>query len=141
MLVAWQKLVPECYYLITKSNPWISIETLEMFTRIGKMEIHPKILLLPPMLANRASHLSYAEQENLVSKPAAEIRKRLVPSQGRHREHERGLADKLPTVGYFQITMLPSGPIIVRIEESRWGAPIVLDRQGSCIVQLLKPYD
>lgn len=142
MLIAWRKVVPDCYQLITKSNPWLSVATLEMFERIGNRTLHPKVLLLPPMLAERASRLRYDEQENLVSQPEAVIRATLKPTQKPFRTHatsKRGLADKLPTVGYFKLVFQNGQVVAQKAEANRWAIPIVLDGENSCIVQLLKP--
>lgn len=139
MLVAWRKLVPDCFKLITKANPWLSTSVLEMFVRIGNKTLHPKVLLLPPMLANRAAKLDYSEQAKLVTNTPEAIRKNLKGPSKPNRPHERSLAEKLPTVGYFKLAFADGEVVAQETGEVRWAVPIVLDSGGECWVQLLKP--
>ncbi len=144
MLISWRRLEPDCYRLITVANPWLSVATLEMFERIGDKSLHPKVLLLPPMLAERASRLTYAEQAKLVNKPMLDIRKQLQESKHytRSERHQTAtkLSDKLPTVGHFRLTF-ENGKVTAQQIDARnlWGVPVVLDGDNSCIVQLLRP--
>lgn len=141
MLIAWRNTVPDCFKIITKANPWLSTSVLEMFVRIGNKTLHPKVLLLPPMLANRAAKLDYSEQVKLVSKTPDDIRRNLKrpTSSKNYMPQERSLSEKLPTVGYFTLTFRDGDVVAKECGAVRWAVPIVLDSENTCWVQLLKP--
>lgn len=138
MLIAWRNTVPDCFKIITKANPWLSTSVLEMFVRIGNKTLYPKVLLLPPMLANRASKLDYSEQVKLVAQTPDAIRSNLKRPL-RQRKYERSLSEKLPTVGYFKLVMSDGKVVAQETGAVRWAIPIVLDSESTCWVQLLKP--
>lgn len=145
LLVTWKKQEPSCFQLILNRAPWLSIATLEMFERIGNRQMHPKILLLPPAQAERATRLSYDEQESLCSGSLADASKKLK-AHPKPRDYTpigiKKLSDKLPTVGFFEIRFAARETTIREVtfsSKAESAIPIVLDRDYTCTVQLLKP--
>jgi len=146
-LVNEEKENPSLLKEILAAAPWIEQPTLEMFLKIGRGEIHPKVLLLPPMVAAQVAKLPIKQQERLADKPVQTIRREVkelvkaeeLPPVNKHERHESGLADKMATVGFWKVTVMNGKAFMVRTADDRRAIPMVLDETSSCYIQILSP--
>lgn len=150
LLAKLRLIQSDIFTQINQRAPWISIATLVMFERIGRGVIYPRVLLLPPLTAARVSKLSYTEQEKACNQPIAEIKRQFPPTlPAKHNsiqhharthspEREVSLADKLPCVGFFKLTVMNGKAFVQKCERDASAIPVTLDGNSSVVVQVLK---
>lgn len=150
-LTTWKKLEPRCFTLIIRDAPWISIATLEMFERIGNRSLFPRVLLLPPMLAERVSRLSYTEQEKMCAQPESTIRASVrSASHVRHKDRGRDCRKtrtqsevehshiaNLPCAGYWKVLVKDGKASVCKCDETARSVPVVLDENNCVVLQVL----
>lgn len=144
LLVELKRIDASILTRITSQAPWIEPAALAMFIKVGEGTIHPKVLLLPPMVAEKVARMPMPTQQRLVEKPVAIIRREVKEMTRNEPPAKRGtnatgLADKMPTVGFWKITVMNGKAFMTRTEADTRAIPMVLDETSSCYIQVLSP--
>lgn len=145
MLVKMRQQKFDIFLHIIAAHPWIELSALEMFCRIGEGKIHPRTLLLPPMLAEKVSRLPEPQQKEVLEKSPSEIKRMMLASNGRQNKggpklhQELGLSAKLPTAGFWKCTMDSGSLTFKKCEANERCIPVVLGIDNSFYIQVLDP--
>jgi len=69
MLLAMQREDKNVFQKIINRNQWLTVDILMTFTRIGRMELRPEVLLLNQTASNILMGLDFETQGRLIDKP------------------------------------------------------------------------
>lgn len=145
MLVKMRQQKPDIFLHIISAHPWIELSALEMFCRIGEGKLHPRTLLLPPMVAEKVSQLPEPKQREVLEKSPSEIKRMMSAQNGRQNRggekihQELGLSSKLPTAGFWMLTVKDGQMTFKKCEANERCIPVVLDADNSFYIQVLDP--
>ncbi len=146
LLMELQRIDGGILLRITTENPWLDAAVLSMFIQIGEGKVHPRVLLLPPMVASKVARMPLPEQAKMTAKPVQQIRREIramapkepAPTQN-HRHQNAGLADKMDTVGFWKVTVMNGKAFMLQSKADSRAIPMVLDETSSCYIQVLSP--
>lgn len=103
MLVEMVKNNPNIFSKIVQAAPWVSIDVLASFHRIGLGTLHPRVLLLKPRHAALVSTLPIEKQTQLIDNPDALAELKTTA------RYKRGLSTPMKLVSVYR----PAAPVVL----------------------------